>query len=344
MNCAFGSTSKGEKATLYTLRNKGGMEIAVTDYGAALVKVLVLDKDGKVQDVVLGYDDAEGYEKGGVYFGATVGRVANRIGGSSFELNGSVYELTDNDNGNSLHGGRDYYNKRMWQAEKPDDQKVTFFLESPDGDQGYPGNTKISVAYELTDDNELKIRYHGVSDADTLMNFTNHSYFNLSGHASGPVHEQEVFIAADAFTRADAQSIPTGEIVPVEGTPMDFREYKAIGKEIEANYEALILGQGYDHNWVLKGTGMRTVAGMRSKETGIVMEVLTDLPGMQFYTGNFLINEQGKEGSEYRRRHGACFETQYFPDAVHKEHFEGPVVKAGVSYDTVTAYRFCTEA
>ena len=344
MNCEFGSTSKGEKARLYILRNQRGMEIAVTDYGAALVKVLVPDKDGKVQDVVLGYDNAKAYENGGVYFGATVGRVANRIGGASFELNGNACELTANDNNNSLHGGRDYYNKRMWQAEETDGQKVMFSLESPEGDQGYPGNAKISVIYELTEDNELKISYHAVSDGDTLMNLTNHSYFNLSGHASGPVLGQEVFIAADAFTRADAESIPTGELVPVEDTPMDFREYKAIGEEIETDYEALTLGQGYDHNWALNGKGMRTVAGMRSKETGIVMEVLTDLPGMQFYTGNFLISEQGKEDTEYKKRHGACFETQYFPDAIHKEHFEGPVLKAGTSYDTMTVYRFHTEA
>ena len=344
MVCEFGSTAKGEKASLYTLRNKGGIEIGVTDYGAALVKVLIPDKDGKVQDVVLGYDSAKAYEEGGVHFGATVGRVANRIGGACFELNGKIYALTANDNGNSLHGGCDYYNKRMWRAEEVTGQKVIFYLESPDGDQGYPGAVRISVTYELTDDNEIKLHYHAVSDADTLINLTNHSYFNLSGHASGPVLGQEVFIAAEVFTRADAESVPTGEIVPVEGTPMDFRKYKAIGEAIGADYEALILGQGYDHNWVLKGSGLRLVAGMRSDKTGIVMEVLTDLPGMQFYTGNFLVSEQGKKGAVYSRRHGACFETQYFPDAVHKEHFEGPVIKAGASYDTVTIYRFRTEA
>ena len=344
MVCEFGSTAKGEKASLYTLRNKGGIEIGVTDYGAALVKVLIPDKDGKVQDVVLGYDSAKAYEEGGVHFGATVGRVANRIGGACFELNGKIYALTANDNGNSLHGGCDYYNKRMWRAEEVTGQKVIFYLESPDGDQGYPGAVRISVTYELTDDNEIKLHYHAVSDADTLINLTNHIYFNLSGHASGPVLGQEVFIAADVFTRADAESVPTGEIVPVEGTPMDFRKYKAIGEAIGADYEALILGQGYDHNWVLKGSGLRLVAGMRSDKTGIVMEVLTDLPGMQFYTGNFLVSEQGKKGAVYSRRHGACFETQYFPDAVHKEHFEGPVIKAGASYDTVTIYRFRTEA
>lgn len=340
----FGKTSKGESTRLYSMKNKNGMEIAVTDYGAALVKVIVPDKDNKLQDVALGYDSAEGYEKGDVYFGASVGRVANRIGGASFELNGKTYELTANANGNSLHGGRDYYNKRLWEVTEEKDKSITFTLHSPDGDQGYPGNVDIAITYELTEDNEIKIHYYAVPDADTLINLTNHSYFNLSGHASGTVLDQEVMIVADEFTRADAESIPTGEIVPVKGTPMDFREYKAIGQEVEADYEALVFGQGYDHNWALNGDGMRTVAGMRSKETGIVMEVATDLPGMQFYIGNFLISEAGKEGAEYKKRHGACFETQYFPDAVHKEHFEGPVVRAGEAYDTTTAYKFYTEA
>ena len=237
----FGRTAEGKEVKLYTLKNKGGMEIAVTDYGAALVKVLVPDKDGKAKDVVLGYDRASDYEAGGV----------------SFSLNGKEYKLTANDNQNSLHGGRDYYNKRMWSVEDLTEQKAVFCLESPDGDQGYPGAVKVTVTYELTDDNELTIHYHAVSDADTLLNLTNHSYFNLSGHASGTVLGQEVFIAAEAFTRADAESIPTGELVPVAGTPMDFREYKAIGAEIEKDYEALILGQGYDHNWALDGTGMQ---------------------------------------------------------------------------------------
>lgn len=339
----FGITSKGEKAKLYSMKNGNGMEAAVTDYGASLVKVLVPDKDKKIQDVVLGYDSAIGYEKGDVYLGASVGRVANRIGGASFELDGKIFELTANDNGNSLHGGREFYNKRMWEVTGAEDNSVTFTIHSPDGDQGYPGNAEISITYELTEDNEIKIQYHSVPDKDTLFNLTNHSYFNLSGHASGSVLEQEVMIAADVFTKADEESIPTGELVSVEGTPMDFRDYKAIGKEIESSYEALVFGQGYDHNWVLNGSGMRTVAGMRSKETGIVMQVDTDLPGLQFYTGNFLVSEAGKEGAEYKKRHGACFETQYFPDAVHKEHFEGPQVKAGEAYSTTTVYRFSVE-
>lgn len=336
----FGMTSKGEKAKRYTIKNLNGLTAVVTDYGAALVQLLVPDREGTVQDVVLGYDDLRGYEAGDKYFGATVGRVANRIGRASFELNGKTYQLTQNDHQNSLHGGRDYYNQRMWEVEEADDSHVTFLLHSGDGDQGYPGDVDIHVTYTLTDENELRIHYRAVPESDTLLNLTNHSYFNLAGHASGTVLEQQVVIDADAYTRADAESIPTGEIVPVEGTPMDFRVSKPIGQDIEMDYEALILGGGYDHNWVLNGSGYRKVAEMSAEATGIQMEVYTDLPGIQFYTANFLTHEPGKEGAAYDKRAAACFETQYFPDAVHKEHFQGPVVKAGEVYDTVTAYRF----
>lgn len=340
MICNSDKTSKGKKVTFYSLKNQKGMEIVVSDFGATLVKVLVPDKDGNLQDVVLGYDTVEGYEQGGVHFGATVGRVANRIGGASFELDGKEYQLTKNDNQNTLHGGVDYYNKRVWKTEQEDDTKVVFSLLSPDGDQGFPGNLRVQVSYELTDEQELKIHYDAVSDQDTIVNLTNHSYFNLSGHNGGSVLDQEVRICADAFTEADAESIPTGKIVPVEGTPMDFREKKTIGRDIEEPYEALIFGKGYDHNWVLDGKGFRMVASMESRQTGIAMEVYTDLPGMQFYTGNFLENEKGKEGAVYGKRSGACFETQYFPDAIHKENFEGPVLKSGERYETTTVYKF----
>lgn len=340
MKSDFGTTAKGENVVKYSLKNQNGMEVVVSDYGATLVQVLVPDQNGCLLDVVLGYDTVEGYENGTVHLGATVGRVANRIGKAEFELNGTTYHLTQNDNQNSLHGGRDYYNKRIWQVEEADDSHVRFYLYSPDGDQGYPGNARIYVTYTLTEENEVKIHYQAVSDADTLMNLTNHSYFNLAGHASGTILDQKVMICADAFTRADAESIPTGEIVPVEGTPMDFRQMKAIGKEIDMDYEALKFGLGYDHNWVLNGTGERKIAQMYCEQTGITMEVSTDLPGVQFYTGNFLEHEQGKEGTVYEKRQAACLETQYFPDAIHKEHFEGPVLKAGEKYDTTTTYKF----
>ena len=340
MTHSFGMTSKGEEARLFTIQNGKGMEIKVSDYGAALVQVRVPDKEGRLLDVVLGYDDVQGYEAGNAFFGATIGRVANRIGNGEFRLGGRTYELTRNDGQNTLHGGRDFYNKRIWKTGETQEDHVEFLMDSPSGDQGFPGNVKISVTYTLTKDNEVKIHYRAVPDADTLMNLTNHSYFNLSGHASGTVLDQEVMLYADAYARADSQSIPTGEIVPVSGTPMDFRQLKPVGAEIEEAYEALEFGKGYDHNWVLNGNGYRKAAFMRSKESGIAMEVYTDLPGMQFYTANFVDHEKGKAGAVYNMRQAACFETQYFPDAVHKDHFEGPEVKAGEVYETTTAYRF----
>ncbi len=340
MTHSFGMTSKGEEARLFTIQNDKGMEIKVSDYGATLVQVRVPDKEGRLLDVVLGYDDVQGYEAGNAFFGATIGRVANRIGNGEFRLGGRTYELTRNDGQNTLHGGRDFYNKRIWKTGETQEDHVEFLMDSPSGDQGVPGNVKISVTYTLTKDNEVKIHYRAVPDADTLMNLTNHSYFNLSGHASGTVLDQEVMLYADAYARADSQSIPTGEIVPVSGTPMDFRQLKPVGAEIEEAYEALEFGKGYDHNWVLNGNGYRKAAFMRSKESGIAMEVYTDLPGMQFYTANFVDHEKGKAGAVYNMRQAACFETQYFPDAVHKDHFEGPEVKAGEVYETTTAYRF----
>ena len=337
----FGATVKGDETKLYTLTNKNGMEIAVSDYGATLVQVIVPDKEGKPCDVVLGYDEAAGYEEGDLFFGAIVGRSANRIGGASFELNGVTYQLEKNDNGNNLHSGMDFYNQRMWKVKETADDYITFELDSPDGDQRYPGAVHIEVTYTLTEDNAVKIAYHAVPDADTLINMTNHSYFNMDGHASGDVLDQEVWIDADAFTRADAESIPTGEITPVEGTPMDFRTKKAIGKEIETDYEALNFGKGYDHNWVLNNKGeFAKVAEMSSEESGITMEVYTDLPGMQLYTGNFIVDAKGKGGAHYHKRQAACFETQFFPDAIHKENFAGPVCKKGETYETTTMYKF----
>lgn len=333
-------TNFGKNSELYTLENKNGMKIAVSDFGATLVKILVADKDGKVRDVVLGYDDAEGYDKGDKFFGAIVGRIANRIGGASFELNGKRYDLVKNDNDNNLHSGLDFYNKRVWEVKEADDCHVTFALESPHMDQGYPGNFKIEVTYTLTDDNEIKIHYHGTTDQDTIVNMTNHSYFNLNGEESGSVLSQKVWLDADAFTRADNFSIPTGEILPVEGTPMDFREEKTLGRDIDQDYEALNFGHGYDHNWVLNGTGYRKVGTLTSDESGIKMEIFTDRPGVQIYTGNFIEDAVGKGGHVYADRSAVCFETQLFPDAVNKEMFASPVLKAGEVYESTTTYRF----
>ncbi len=229
----------------------------------------------------------------------------------------------------------------MWSVKEEDDTHVVFMLVSPDGDQGFPGEVKIEVSYTVTEENELKIHYYAIPDQDTLLNMTNHSYFNLAGHASGTACNAKVWLDADAFTETDAELIPTGTVIPVEGTPMDFREGKKVAKEIGADYKPLKLAGGYDHNWVLNGSGFRKVASAESEETGIKMEVYTDLPGIQFYSGNFLAGAKGKEGAVYGKGCGICFETQYFPDAIHKDNFESPITKAGEVYDTTTTYRFC---
>lgn len=336
----FGITSKGEAAKLFRLKNKKGMTAAVSDYGASLVEVCVPDRNGKLTDVVLGYDDVSGYETGSQSIGATVGRIANRIKGAEFTLNGKVYKLAQNDNGNNLHSGPDVYNHRLWGVKEADDNRVVFTLSSPDNDQGYPGEVEIEVSYTLTEENEIKIHYYAVPKEDTIINMTNHSYFNLAGHDAGDILNQELKLYADAYTEADEESIPTGEILSVKGTPMDFRTKKAVGRDIEEAYEALLFGGGYDHNWVLNNDGYCKVGEFTCCENGITMEIYTDLPGIQVYSGNFLDGERGKEGAVYRKRQGICFETQYFPDAIHKDNFEGPVVKAGEVYETVTAYRF----
>lgn len=336
----FGTTSKGEAAQLYEIRNASGMCACITDYGANLVKLFVPDREGKLTDVVLGYEDASGYEEGTCFIGAVVGRVANRIGGASFELNGKTYTLTDNDQGNTLHSGRDFTNQRMWEVEKLAEDSITLKLHSPEGDQGYPGSVDLFVTYSVTEDNSLSIHYTGTPTEDTLLNLTNHSYFNLAGHEAESVLSQKVMIQAESYARADASSIPTGELVPVEETPMDFRKEKAIGQDIEADYEALNFGRGYDHTWVIDGSGMRRAAVMRAEETGITMEVWTDLPGVQFYTANYVEDEKGKDGVIYGRRSATCFETQYFPDAIHKDNFRKPIVRAGEEYCTTTVYKF----
>lgn len=340
----FGKNVQGCEAHLYMLKNENGMMAAVSDYGATLVQLFVPDKEGKLRDVVLGYDDPAGYEKSDTFFGAIVGRNANRIGGASLEINGTKYVLEQNDNGNNLHSGTDFYNNRMWQVTEQEDSRLTFVLHSPDGDQGYPGTLDMKVTYELTEDNELHLTYEAVPDKDTIINMTNHSYFNLNGHDDGNVLLHTITMDADYFTRANEESIPTGELVDVTGTPMDFRQGRVIGKDIDSAYEAIQFGQGYDHNWVLKNEGKFVkVAEVEGNKSGIVMEVLTDLPGIQIYTANFVGGEQGKDGAVYERRSAVCFETQYFPDAVHHENFVSPICKAGERYHTETAYRFGVE-
>ncbi len=337
----FGATKDGRAAKLYTLTNDAGMSASFTDYGGALVSLLVPDKEEKLLDVVLGYRDVAGYEAGEESLGIPVGRNVNRIKGASFELGGVTYRLTPNQNGNNLHSGTDFYGKRFWNVCRAEDGCIVFLLHSPNGDQGFPGSLDMKVTCELTEDNELRFTYDAVPDQDTIINMSNHSYFNLNGHDSGDILSHRVTLDADAFTMADEASIPTGEIVDVSGTPMDFRSGRMIGTDIDSSYEAIRLGQGYDHNWVLNNGGkFAKVAEAVGDKSGIVMEVYTDLPGVQLYTGNFLDQEPGKEGVVYPRRSGVCFETQYFPDSIHHEEFPSPVCRAQEAYHTMTAYRF----
>ncbi len=339
---SFGKSKKGEPAVLYRFENKNGMVMEVTDFGATLCSLLVPDRENHLLDVVLGYDDPSGYEGcSRTFFGATVGRNANRIGAATFQLNGKEYHLDQNDGKNNLHSGADCYSFRIWDVENITDDSITFSLDSPDGDQGYPGALHICVTYTLTDDNSVKIEYYGMPEKDTIINMTNHSYFNLNGHDAGSITKHLLYVDADAFTRADAESIPTGEIVPVEGTPMDFRQKREVGAEIDADYEALVFGKGYDHNWCLNNRDRFTkVIEVTGEKSGITMEVYTDLPGVQIYSGNFLSEESGKNGVIYKHRQGICFETQYYPDAVNHAGFLSPVCRAGEAYRTATVYKF----
>lgn len=338
---SFGQTKAGEEASLYVFENSNGMLMSVTDFGATLVNVVVPDKNGRLTDVVLGFDDVRGYEESDKFFGAIVGRNANRIGGASFELNGKTYSLAKNDGENNLHSGMNFTNQRMWAVEEVTEQSISLALESPDMEQGFPGNVTIHVRYTLTEENAVEISYEATPDADTILNITNHSYFNLDGHDSGDVLRQHVQIDADRFAVSDAASIPTGELRPVEGTPMDFRKPALIGAGIDSDYEPLQFAQGYDQNWCLNNHGeFMKAATMQAEESGICMDVCTDMPGVHFYTANFVFHEFGKGGTIYHRRSAACFETQYYPDAINKPEFEQPVTKAGETYRKKTAYRF----
>lgn len=342
----FGTTSEGNKASLYILTNKNGMKAAVTDYGAALVHLKMYDKQGIYRDLVLGYDDVSGYELGTESFGGTVGRFANRIGRGRFMLNGNTYQLSLNNGPNTLHGGRDFYVKRLWDVsgtEMKQSQAITFCLKSPDKDQGFPGNVTIAVTYSLTDDNELHIDYQAESDADTPLNLTNHSYFNLGGHDSGSVLSQYVQLYADQITEPDENSLPTGRFLNVKGTPMDFTSAKPLGQDIFKEDELLKIGNGYDHNFVIKGSGYRDAGSLYCPETGIKMLVKTDLPGIQMYTANYVNQVKGKNGAVYQARDAVCFESQYYPDAINKENFPGGILKAGEVFRSRTSYCFSLE-
>ena len=338
---SFGTTKNGEEVTLYTITNKNNVSVSVIDYGANLVSLMVPDKNGNVEDIVLGFDTVAAYEVNGCFFGAFIGRHGNRIGDAKFELDGVTYELEKNDGKNNLHGGTAGYHQVMYQA-AVGDNSVTFTRVSPDGEQGYPGNLDVSLTYTLTDDNELKLHYVTKSDKNTLCNLTNHSYFNLKGHKGGQITDHIVTIKANGFTSTSDDLIPDGTIVDVTDTPMDFRKPRCVGDDIDSDYPPIVLAGGYDHNYVLdkpEGTFAK-VAEVTERESGRTMEVYTDLPGMQLYSGNFIENEKGKDGQTYTKRTGICFETQFFPNSINVKSFTPCVIKAGETFESETMYKF----
>lgn len=344
---SWGKTGNGQAVELYTLHNAKGAEVTITNYGARIVSIKVPDKAGKFDDIVLGFDDLAGYEsKSDPYFGATIGRYANRIAGGKFMLDGNTFTLAKNNGPNSLHGGLAGFDKKVWTATARNDRDVLMTLVSPNGDEGFPGNLFVSVIFALTDNNELQIRYSATTDKDTAVNLTNHSYFNLAGQGRGDVLGHVVTIDADRFTPVDATLIPTGELKPVDGTPFDFRKPTAIGTRIDSPEPQLKLGGGYDHNYVLnkKGAGPQFAARVVEPRSGRVLEVLTTEPGVQFYTTNNLAGPlTGAGGRIYQRRSAFCLETQHFPDSPNHPAFPSTTLKPGETFRSETVYRFSVE-
>lgn len=337
MKKEFGLRADGQQAYLYTIRC-GALTAEISDHGATLVKLFVPDREGNVADVVLGFDTPDEYTASGTYFGATVGRNANRIGKARFAMGDKLYTLDANNGDNNLHSGFDPFKNRLWQVVSHSDSSICFRMESPNGDQGFPGNAVIDVTYTLESDNSLHIAYDGICDQDTVFNMTNHSYFNLAGHdRPEKAMDQILSMPARVFTAADAQSIPTGELRSVAGTPMDFREPKAIGRDLGEDYEALKLQNGYDHNFEVF---CNPCATLKDPESGRTMTVSTDCCGVQFYSGNFLKGETGKDGVSYSYRGGIALETQFYPDSVNKPQWKQPFVKAGERYHSETVYKF----
>lgn len=339
---SFGTTKAGKEATLYVLENKNHTTAKVTDYGATLVSFLFTDKNQKVQDVVLGYDDVRAYEENTCFFGASIGRNGNRIANSQLTINGKSWKVEANENGNNLHSGKNGFHNRMWKVIDTSDTSITFSHFSPQEEQGFPGNMEVEITYTITENDTLEISYKAKADTDTVMNFTNHSYFNLGGHDSGDVTNQKLQILADAYTPVkDSESIPTGEIAPVAGTPMDFRTMKTIGQDIDAEFEQLRFTGGYDHNYVLseKPGEMKVMANAYCEQSGLGMEAATDCCGVQFYAGNFIEEHKGKNGAVYNKYSGFCLESQFYPNAVNQENFASPIVKAGDVYHSKTTYR-----
>lgn len=326
---------------LYTLENDKGAKAVVSDFGALIVRICAPDREGRLEDVCLGYDTLEEYFVNGCFFGAVIGPNANRIGNAQYTLNGVTYHLAVNDGVNNLHSHKDLgIHKRVWDAREKDGG-ILFTLTMKDGELGFGGNKTFSVFYEMTQDNELRITYDADSDQDTVINLTNHCYFNLDGHGAGSIEGHKLQLLAKSYTPADAGSIPYGEIAPVAGTPMDFTQVHEIGERIDADFEQLKMAGGYDHNWVCDNYdgSVRKIAVLTNASESRTMEVYTDLPGVQFYAGNFIKPEKGKGGVTYDYRGGLALETQFFPDTPNKPQFPSSVFGPKRHYHSTTVYR-----
>lgn len=344
----FGKTADGTPVKQYTVTNNNGVTIKLIDLGATLREWHVRDKNGKVEDVVFGFDDPAGYaSKDNGYFGHTIGRVGNRIGGAKFTLDGKEYKLAANDNGNTLHGGaKRSLDKVVWAGtpfKNADGQGVVFTYTSPDGEEGFPGKLDCKVTYTLNDKDEVRIDYEATTDKATPVNLTNHTYFNLSGAGSPTINDHELMIAADNYTPVDELLIPTGEVAKVAGTPLDFREFHPIGERVDQLNNKP--GKGYDHNFALNNQdgALAVAAKVRDPKSGRVLTVSTTEPGIQFYGGNFLNGVQGKGGKKYEYRSGLCLETQHYPNAVNESKFAPIILKPGDMYRHTCVYRIAAE-
>ena len=345
----FGQTPEGIGVKLYTLINCKGLKAQITNFGAILVSLEVPDRNGKIDDITLGYDNLAAYIRENPYFGAIVGRYGNRIAKGRFSLDGVTYQLKINDGENHLHGGVKGFDKVLWQAqplEQNDVVGIKLTYVSKDGEEGYPGNLQCSVTYTLTDNDELKLSYEAQTDKATPVNLTHHSYFNLAGQGSRDILYHQLMLCAENFTPVDSSIIPTGQLQSVKDTPMDFTKPAAIGSRINDDYEQLKFGKGYDHNWLLNKNGQNPALAARVYEpaTGRVMEIYTTEPGIQFYSGNFLDGTiVGKQGRTYKQRYGFCLETQHYPDSPNKPEFPSTVLTPGKKYQTQTVHRFFTK-
>ena len=339
-------TSSGEEVNLITLRNNGGLTLSVLTYGGIIMSIKAPDRQGQLDDIVLGFDSVADYETKSPYFGTLIGRYGNRIAKGKFTLDGKTYTLATNNGPNHLHGGNKGWDKKVWTPDTFQNEKgvgVKLSLTSPDGDEGYPGTVKADVTYTLTDQNQLIIDYHATTDKATPINLTQHSYFNLAGTKANDILGHVLMINADAYTPVDPTLIPTGEIAPVQGTPFDFRTPTAIGARIDADDEQIKRGPGYDHNWVLNrtGDGLSLAAKVLEPTTGRTLEVSTTEPGLQFYSGNFLDGTlKGKGGRVYPRRSGFCLETQHYPDSPNHPNFPSTILQPGQEYKTQTVFTF----